>query len=223
MSDPEKPKTPLLLVLLAVLVVGGVYLVYDEGRFGQKRDLEYWASNSLSLAEIGQRLSDESSTSEETCHALIQMELAGQESESTELIELVALLRRAYERGDDRVRQLTAFTARRFRGDVVVELLGEAIGDDVATVRLEAAVGLAALRDLRAAPLLADAIDAVRPDHVLRRRELLRAYSLVAVVEHQPRIEEWLRVAQLDTDAESVKHCQAAIAGLPHEGEGQER
>lgn len=223
MSGQEKPKTPLLLVLLAVLVVGGVYFVYDEGRFGQKRDLEYWASNSLSLAEIGQWLSDESSTSEEISHALIQMELAGQESESTELIELVALLQGAYDRGDDRVRQLTVFAARRFRGNVVVKLLGEAIGDDVGTVRLEAAVGLAALRDPRAAPLLADAIDAVRPDHVLRRRELLRAYSLVAVVEHQSRIEEWLRVARLDTDAEAVKHCQAALTGLLHEREEQER
>jgi hypothetical protein len=214
MSSNEAPRTPLVLVVMALLVVGGVYFVYDESRSGQMRDLDAWASTPLSREEIRGRLADEAADADDLGHALIQLELLANGASADGLSALVDFLPAVYERGDDRVRQLTLFTARAFRGDDIVRLLGRALGDDVAAVRLEAAVGLAAFRDRRAAPLLADAIDAVRPDHALRRRELLRAYSLVAIAEHESRINEWLRVARIDDDADAVQHCEAALRAL---------
>jgi HEAT repeat protein len=214
MATDQKPRTPWLLVALALIVVGGVYLVYDEGRFGQMRDLDYWASTPLTRQEIEQRLTDESADSESVCHALIQLERQASSTNAEALIDIPPLLSPVFVRGDDRVRQLCVFAARAFRGTAIHGFLVAALEDEVVSVRLEAAVGLAALRDERAAPLLADAIDAVRPDHVHRRRELLRAYSLVAVLVHKPRIMEWLRVAQIDDDSEAVTFCNAALAHL---------
>lgn len=220
----EKPRTPLLLILLALLVVAVVYFVYDKGRSGYTRDLDRWSMTPLDATEIRERLTNASAEAGDVCHALIQLERAAAAGDPGEtILKLADLLPGVYSRGDDRSRQLSVFAARSFRGGAVRELLDTALGDDASAVRLEAAVGLASLRDVRAAEPLADAIEAVRPDHVQRKRELLRAYALVAREDHRSRIVEWLRVARIDDDKPSIGFCEAAIESLKkvepsHEG-----
>ena len=210
----SRPRTPVLLYLLAFLVVGAVWTVYDVTR-DDGSTLDDWRRRELSFEEIRSILDDPKAESSRVGHALVQLSLIAERQRRdvpprSDLLELLPRLDAIARDGSIELRQLTTPALTFIDDPESGRILTRLLDDSDPKVALNAAIGLAFRGDDGGADLLSEAIEHTRGDQSEARRNLLHTFRLVAGERHRGILEEQQRLAELDRDEVTVRYCEGS-------------
>lgn len=213
----KSAKTPPILYILAILVVGAIWWFWNDLRTVPGERHRFWESTELGQDAIESKL--RSKNVEEIGHALVQLkrvlllpQIPSQEWLKTQSDRIGDLTQHV----NPTVRRYAAYPLAYWPGDAEpqVELLLTLLDDEDGLVSLNAAIGLAARKNPAGADRLAEAIADTKGEQVSVRRSLLADFRFVAQEKHRSFLENELNRAELDHDDERAGFCQEALARI---------
>lgn len=208
--------TPPIIYLLGLLVVAGIWWVYEGGAGSERNQLEYWQRENLTVPEMRQKLT--SSEEDDICHALVQLGRAAK-SGNGDLVSLLDLVPNVLTRGSPRLREYACPAICYLDDDRVTPILEGLLGDTEPRVRLNAAIGLAARGNPAGNRILSKALKDTPHDLKEQRYELLKTLGYTARSQDRPLIEEALHLAKLDGETEMLALCQEILDRIPDHDE----
>lgn len=212
----ETPKTPPVVWILALLVIGAVYFFWSGSRREDTSDLHAWNTQRLAHDDVAEILTRPNPARDRLGHALVQFQRhATADAEMRSIFApLVEHLARHAGHQDATIRSLVAMAATCHDSPGSLDVLGSLLEDEDAKVTLNAAIGLAARGDARGADRLESALRGTRMEQVAARRDLLHAFRRVAQKRHVEFLENELHRAELDRDEVAAGYCREALNRL---------
>lgn len=217
LSETEgPPRTPPVVWILALLVVGAVWFFWSGSRREQESDFERWHGTPLAPEEVEEVLESPSPERDRLGHALTQLRVhaAADALSAPDLKDLVPHVARHAKHAEAQMRLLAAAAATMIPCDDSVALLREMLDDEDGKVAINAAIGLARFEDPAGADLLEEAIRGTRMEQIGVRRNFLHAFRRVAQKRHLEFLRAELHRAELDEDAEAAAYCREALERL---------
>ncbi len=211
------PRTPPLLWVLGLLVVGATWWGWSHLRSQPGSQLDRWSRERLTLEDIGRGL--DSPEFDEAAHALVQFGVRSQElrrkgSTRAVLGPLLPKVEALLAAKNPRLRSLAAMAVAYVDDPGVTARLLPLLEDEDGKVSLNAALALAARGESAGAARLGEALETLGAEDVAGRRALLEALAPVARPAQRELLQRERDRARLDGDEALAALCEKALRRL---------